>query len=213
MQSHIKTFINPNIFSSNVYIINYDNTVIVIDPWFYDWELKKYLTKLWKVDTILLTHGHWDHIRCVDKIVEDYPNAKVYIHPFDKELLSNIKLNCSFLAWNEEIKVKSDVTLIEQWNYDFWGLSANVIHVPWHTDWCVMYYFEKLSALFLGDTVMGGSIWTLSTPTWDINKMQASLLKFKHLWIDMWTLCYPGHWEEMCYWEILKINPFLKGNF
>jgi len=213
MHSYIKTFINPNIFSSNVYVINYDNTVIVIDPWFYDWELKEYLSKLWKVDTILLTHGHWDHIRCVDKIVEDHPKAKVYIHPFDKELLSNIQLNCSFLVWNEEIKLESDVTLIEQWNYDFWELKANVIHVPWHTDWCVMYYFEKLSALFLGDTVMGDSIWTLSTPTWDINKMQASLWKFKHLWIDLWTLCYPGHWEEMSYWEILRINPFLKWNF
>ena len=213
MQSHIKTFINPNIFSSNVYVINYDNTVIVIDPGFYDWELKEYLKELWKVDSILLTHGHWDHIRCVDKIVEDYPNANVYIHPFDKELLSNIQLNCSFLIWNEEIKVKSDVKLIEQWNYDFWELQANVIHVPGHTDWCVMYHFEKLSALFLGDTVMWDSIWTLSTPTGDINKMQASLWKFKHLWIDLKTLCHPGHWEAMSYWEILKINPFLKGNF
>lgn len=213
MPSCIKTFINPNIFSSNVYVINYDNTIIVIDPWFYDWDLKEYLSELWKVDSILLTHGHWDHIRCVDKIVENYPNANVYIHPFDKELLSNIQLNCSFLIWNEEIKVKSDVKLIEQWNYDFWELQANVIHVPGHTDWCVMYHFEKLSALFLGDTVMWDSIWTLSTPTGDINKMQASLWKFKHLWINLKTLCYPGHWETMSYWEILRINPFLKWNF
>ena len=213
MPSCIKTFINPNIFSSNVYVINYDNTIIVIDPWFYDWDLKEYLSELWKVDSILLTHGHWDHIRCVDKIVENYPNANVYIHPFDKELLSNIQLNCSFLIWNEEIKVKSDVKLIEQWNYDFWELQANVIHVPGHTDWCVMYHFEKLSALFLGDTVMWDSIWTLSTPTGDINKMQASLWKFKHLWINLKTLCYPGHWEMMSYWEILRINPFLKWNF
>jgi len=213
MQSHIKTFINPNIFSSNVYVINYDNTVIVIDPWFYDWDLREYLSELWKVDSILLTHGHWDHIRCVDKIVGDYPNANVYIHPFDKELLSNIQLNCSFLIWKDEIKVKSDVKFIEQWNYDFWELQANVIHVPGHTDWCVMYHFEKLSALFLGDTVMWDSIWTLSTPTGDINKMQASLGKFKHLWIDLKTLCYPGHWEVMSYWEILRINPFLKWNF
>ena len=73
--------------------------------------------------------------------------------------------------------------------------------------------FWKLSALFLGDTVMGDSIWTLQTPTWDINKMQASLWKFKHLWIDSSTLCYPWHWEVMSYGEILRINPFLKGNY
>ena len=213
MESIIKTFSNSNIFSSEVYVITYNNTVIVIDPWFYDWDFKEYLAKLWKVDSILLTHGHWDHIRCVDKIVEDYPNANVYIHHFDKELLTNTELNCSFLVWREAIEIKSDVNFIEQWNYDFWELPAQVIHVPWHTDWCVMYYFEKLSALFLWDTVMGDSIWTLRTPTWDINKMQASLWKFKHLWIDTWTLCYPWHWEAMTYWEILRINPFLNWNF
>ena len=114
-KGNAKKFINPNIFSSNFYVINYNDTVIVIDPGFYDWEFKEYLNKLWKVDSILLTHGHWDHIRCVDKIVGDYPKAKVFIHPFDKGLLSNIQLNCSFLIWNEEIKVKSDTILVLAW--------------------------------------------------------------------------------------------------
>lgn len=213
MKPNIKIFTNPEIFSSNVYVINYNNTVIVIDPWFYDWNLKKYINKLWKVDSILLTHGHWDHIRCVDQIIKDYPKTNVYIHPFDKELLSNTNLNCSSWIWDEDIKVKSDVKLIEQWTYNLWELTTQVIHVPWHTDWWIMYYFEELSALFLWDTVMGDSIWNLQTPTWDINKMQATLWKFKHLWIDLWTICYPWHWEIMSYWEILKVNPFLNWNF
>jgi len=213
MKSSIKSFNNQNIFSSEVYVINYNNLVIIIDPWFFDWELKEYIKQLWKVDTILLTHGHWDHIRCTDKIKENYPEANIYIHTLDKELLTNTELNCSFLVWEKTIKIQSDVNLIEQWTYNFWELSVQVIHVPWHTNWCVMYYFEKLSALFLWDTIMGDSIWTLNTPTWDINKMQASLWKFKHLWIDSSTLCYPWHWKIMSYWKILNDNPFLKGNF
>ncbi len=212
MESSIKVFSNPNIFSSEVYVVTYKDSVIVIDPWFYDWELEEYLKKLGKVDFILLTHGHWDHIRCVDNIVEDYPKTKVYIHQYDKDLLTNSELNCSFLVWREEIKVESEVKFIEQWD-NIWELGIDIIHVPWHTNWWVMYCFEKLWALFLWDTVMWDSIWTLRTPTWDLNKMQASLWKFKHLWIDLSILCYPWHWEVMSYWEILEINPFLNWNF
>ena len=66
MEPIIKTFVNQDIFSSNVYVITWDRTVIVIDPWFYDWEFKEYLKGIWKVDAIILTHWHWDHIRAVD---------------------------------------------------------------------------------------------------------------------------------------------------
>lgn len=213
MAFKLKTFVNSKIFSSNIYVINNDNEVIVVDPWFYYWEFREYLESLWRIDAILLTHGHWDHIRCVDEIVRDYKDVKVYIHHWDKELLHNSDLNCSFLVWTRAINIKSDVKFLEQWEYCFWILKVQVIHVPWHTDWWVMYYIESLWILFLWDTVMWESIWTLQTPTWDLNKMQASLWKFKHLWIDWWTLCYPWHWDVCTYWEILKINPFLKWLF
>ena len=32
MEANIKVFTNPNIFSSNVYVITYNDTVIIIDP-------------------------------------------------------------------------------------------------------------------------------------------------------------------------------------
>jgi hypothetical protein len=37
MKDCIKVFTNPYIFSSNVYVINFKWSVIIIDPWFYDW--------------------------------------------------------------------------------------------------------------------------------------------------------------------------------
>jgi len=213
MKFELRTFVNTNIFACNVYVLKYNDTVIIIDAWFYDWDLKEYLNKLWKVDAILLTHGHWDHIRAIDKIKEDYPEANVYIHSWDNELLHNTELNCSFLVWREAIDIQSDVKLIEQWDLKIWDITTQVIYVPWHTKWCCMYYFKELWVLFLWDTVMWDSIWTLRTPTWDFNKMEASLWKFKHLWLDHKVICYPWHWEQMEYWEILRINPFLNWWF
>ena len=205
----IKTFVNQDIFSSNVYVIKWDRTVIVVDPWFYDWEFKEYLNEIWKVDAIILTHWHWDHIRAIDEIVDDYPSTKVYIHSQDKELLNNTELNCSFLVWRKAIEIHSKVNFLEWWEFSIWEFSINAIHVPGHTDWCTMFYFKDLNTLFLWDTVMGDSIETLRTPTWDFNKMEASLGKFKHLWLPEDTQCYPWHWDVCSYWEILRINPFL----
>ena len=209
MKAEIKTFINQNIFSSNVYVVKWEDTVIVTDPWFYDWEFKEYLKEVWKVDAIILTHWHWDHIRAVDEIVNDYEKAKVYIHSQDKELLSNTELNCSFLVWRKAIEIHSKVNFLEWWEFNLWEFCVNVIHVPGHTNWGSMFYFKELNTLFLWDTVMGDSIGTLRTPTWDFNKMEASLGKFRHLWLPEDTQCYPGHWDVCSYWEILRINPFL----
>jgi len=213
MKFELRTFVNTNIFACNVYVLKYNDTVIIIDAWFYVWDLKEYLNKLWKVDAILLTHGHWDHIRAIDKIKEDYPEANVYIHSWDNELLHNTELNCSFLVWREAIDIQSDVKLIEQWDLKIWDITTQVIYVPWHTNWCCMYFFKESWILFLWDTVMWDSIWTLRTPTWDFNKMEASLWKFKHLWLGHKVICYPWHWDAMEYWEILRINPFLNWWF
>ncbi len=210
MNEIIKTFITNEIFSSNVYVIKWKNWWIIIDPWFYNSEIQDYLKKIWWVESILLTHGHWDHIRFVDEIKNDYPSAKIYIHEKDKELLTNINLNCSLLVWRKEIIIKSKVEFFDECNMEIWWYTIRIIHLPWHTDWCSMFYIEELNSLFLGDVVMEDSVWTLRTPTWDYNKMNASLWKFKHLWLDSNTKCYPGHWEMRIYWKILKENQFLR---
>lgn len=209
MKDSIKVFTNPYIFSSNVYVINFKWSIIVIDPWFYDWELFEYIKSLWKVDAVLLTHGHWDHIREIDRIKTDYPDTKVYIHKDDVEMLTNTGLNCSLLVWAKDIVIKSEINQLEEWDLKICDIPIKVIHVPGHTYWWVMYYFEELNSLFLWDTVMWESIWTLSTPTWNENLMRESLNKFKNLQLSFDTNCYPGHWDVEIYWDILKYNPFL----
>ena len=72
-----------------------------------------------------------------------------------------------------------------------------------------MYYLKEEWILFSWDMILMDSIWTLSTPTWDIKKMQDSISKIKKFWFPLDTKVYPWHWEVMTYWDILKINPYL----
>lgn len=205
----VQTFEPDKIFSSNVYIISSDKWVIVVDPWFYDERLQKYLNSLWKVDWILLTHGHGDHIRCVDEIKHDFPYAQIYIHREDKELLSNTYLNCSHLVWDIDIMVKSEIIENEEWDIKIWWYDISVYHFPWHTDWWAMYHFKKEKIMFMWDVVMPDTIWTIRVPTWSAEKMKQTLQKFKNLDIDSNTICYPWHSESAYFADILTNNKYL----
>ena len=207
--TEIKCFQNSEIFSSNLYVLSSNNWNILIDPWFYDSEIVAYLKKIWGIEWILLTHWHGDHIREVDTYAKIFQNAKIFIHIEDEELLHDTYLNCSLLVWDKEIIIQSEVQLIWEGEHTLNWLTFNLIHTPWHTDWCSMYYLKEEWILFSWDMILMDSIWTLSTPTWDIKKMQDSISKIKKFWFPLDTKVYPWHWEVMTYWEILKINPYL----
>lgn len=206
---NVDMFSTKELFASTTYVISSEKWVIVIDPWFYQSELKFFLHKLWKVDVILLTHGHADHVRDVDKIVEDFPWTKVYIHEDDVDLLSDINLNCSKLVWNCDIIVKSKVESVGEWTMNLAGYKVQIIHTPWHTNGCAMYYFEDEKLLFLWDTILWESIGTMSIPTWNEWLMYKSLEKVKQFWFKDNVMTYSGHWDVMKYWDLLKINNFL----
>jgi len=204
----IHCFLTNKLFSCNVYLLSTKKGNILVDAWFFDEEINKKIRAVWWLDAIILTHGHWDHIRSIDSYTSEFPWAKVYIHKEDSPLLTDTELNCSFLVWTEAIQIKSNVNLLDEWISIIWWYDVELIHTPWHTYWCSMYYFKDENILFSWDMILETSIWTLSTPTGNIEKMKASIKKIKELDIPHNTLVYPGHWEVLTFWEILKLNPY-----
>ena len=45
-----------------------------------------------KPDAILLTHGHFDHVWGVERVLEKF-SVPVYMHPADKDILQQISLS------------------------------------------------------------------------------------------------------------------------
>lgn len=205
----IKKFVNNTIFSSNVYVIRDNETVILIDPGFYDESLKQYLKEYGKLDIILLTHGHFDHIDAIDKIKEDYPNVKIYIAKDDYNNLKNPELNLSYIM-KYDLVVKSEVNIINDEFLNINNFKIQVISTPGHTKGSVMYYFEKENALFTGDTIMKDSIGTTRYIGGSDDQMKSSIKKFVDLNINNDTIIYPGHDEEDTYEYIKNNNPYVK---
>ena len=68
--------------SSNMYLLSTGSGIFLIDPSVYPEDLKQDDLPQ-KLDYILITHSHFDHINALDKWCEAYPEAEVYMSKDD----------------------------------------------------------------------------------------------------------------------------------
>ncbi len=195
--------------SANTYVVSdADNSAIIIDPSQDNDSVINYLKKnSLKPIAILLTHGHFDHIRGVNRLVNEY-DIEIYIHENDVSLLTNPKLNCSYFEDTQCVVEKEPKTIKDGEVLNLLKEEQiKVIHTPFHTEGSVCYYFINNKVLISGDTLFYMSIGRDDLPTGDHRKVNASLEKLKTLPKE--TKVYPGHGQNSSMEFELKFNHFL----
>ena len=177
--------------AANTYVVYDKEEAIVIDPsQDYDGIINFLDKHHLLLKAILLTHGHFDHFKGVERIVKKYP-VPIYIHQDDVELLTNQHLNCSYYCDND-VTYKGEVTTVSDSEVlKILTEDILVIHTPYHTLGSVCYYFKESGLLFSGDGLFKGSIGNTSLPTSEPRLMKASLHKLALL--PKQTKVMPGH--------------------
>ena len=193
--------------AANTYVVYEGSEAVVIDP-SQDYDgIVNYLEKHQLTPkAILLTHGHFDHFRGVERILRKY-NVPVYIHSDDMDLLTNQSLNCSYysgedITYDGKVKEVSDNEVLKILPEDIL-----VIHTPYHTMGSVCYYFKNSGLLFSGDSLFKGSVGNSSLPTSDARLMNKSLVKLTKL--PKQTKVMPGHGGNTTIEYELSFNRFL----
>lgn len=158
---------------------------------------------------LLLTHGHFDHIRGINNFLKEF-YCTIFIDENDKKLLEDSKLNCSFYG-GENISVDSDnIYLLDDEDEINFGNKYyfKVIETPFHTLGSVCYLLKSENALFTGDTLFKKSIGRTDLPHGDSSLINSSLKKILELNDEL--IIYPGHGDTSDLKYEKQYNKYLK---
>jgi len=188
--------------ASNMYILSTDSGIFIVDPSVYPDRLKESDIPS-KVDYILITHGHFDHINAVDEWSRMYPEAEVYISSDDMDALTDPEKNgSSYFA--EKCNYETVPLSIDDLEFD--GLT--VIKTPGHSKGSVCFLFEidGKKIMFTGDTLFAGSCGRTDLPGGNSAQIMSSLRLLSGL--DPSIKVFPGHGPSSTIAIELASNPF-----
>jgi len=192
----------------NAYIVRSSaqaNSAVLIDPGEEPQRLLDAATELdAKIEAILITHCHFDHIGAVAPVARA-SGAPVYCPEMETVVLADIMKWTMpgfgpFESWQAEQTVKGGERL------NLAGLEIDVLFTPGHSPGHVTYAFD--GALLSGDVLFQGSVGRVDLPGGDWPTLERSIGemmgRFKR---D--TVVYPGHMGATTLGRELDTNPFL----
>ena len=195
---------------ANTYVlIDENNDCVVIDPGCANEGIVKYLKKNnLQLKAILLTHGHFDHMRGVEILEKNFP-APLYIGFYDLDNLKDEHLNCSEYFSDGHIQISTPgIGVSDNETIDVLKEKIIVIETPFHTAGSVCYYLKDSAILFSGDTLFKSSIGRTDLPGSKPKEVFNSLSKLAKL--DDNVKVYPGHGPFTTIKNERLSNPFVK---
>jgi len=190
---------------TNCYFV-YDEdskNVIVVDPaknGIYD----KLTEAGFSVDSVILTHGHFDHIMGCHEMQEK--GIKVYALDKEKSLLENADLNASSNI-RRPYTVDADEFFTDGQEVTLAGLTFKVIATPGHTAGSCCFYFEDGKVMLTGDTLFAGSVGRSDLPTGN----ESTIIDSVHMLVNTFdgdVKVYPGHGDQSTIEREKRYNPF-----
>jgi glyoxylase-like metal-dependent hydrolase (beta-lactamase superfamily II) len=194
---------------ANCYLVWDDaNAAMAVDPGGEPDALARLVEKKGlRLEAILVTHGHFDHVEGVKGLAEA-TGARVYCSVQVRPVLSGSQ-GCSATGYPVPSLGEPAIEAVEDGaTVKVGGMTATVIATPGHTPGDVTY--EIGGALFCGDLLFRRSVGRTDFPGGNFPQLLGSVARLVKLY-PADTAVYPGHMDSTTLGEELAHNPFLAG--
>lgn len=156
-----------------------------------------------RVDYIVCSHGHFDHVGAVPDI-KIKTGAKVLIHKDELEIYHAARDMAAFWGYEVDDLPEPDMFISEGDSIKAGELSFEVLHTPGHSPGGICLYGEGL--VLTGDTLFAGSVGRTDFYGGDMNQLRISFNRLLSLPEE--TKVLPGHGPESTIGEEKRENPF-----
>jgi glyoxylase-like metal-dependent hydrolase (beta-lactamase superfamily II) len=185
-------------------------TALIVDPGEEADRLLKAVDELGieKVDAILVTHTHFDHVGAVAPVAQA-TGAPVYCPELEREVLANIMDYVPWPGFGPFESYEADHTVAGGETLELAGMKLDVLFTPGHSPGHVTYAIRDERALFSGDVLFQGSVGRVDLPGGDWPTLLSSIQSL----VDEFepeTVVYPGHMGITTLERERATNPFLR---
>jgi glyoxylase-like metal-dependent hydrolase (beta-lactamase superfamily II) len=161
-----------------------------------------------KVEAILLTHTHFDHIGAVAPVARA-TGAPVWCPALETQVLANVMDYVPWPDFGPFENYEADHTVEGGETLELAGLRFEVSFVPGHSPGHVAYAVTAEPAVFSGDVLFQGSVGRVDLPGGDWPTLLRSIDSLLSAY-PAETTVYPGHMGITTLAHERDTNPFLR---
>jgi hydroxyacylglutathione hydrolase len=203
--------VNP--FQENSYLLTSDGRAIVVDPGFFNASEMALLSGALeadnaKLEAILLTHAHLDHVFGIDRVRSRYGELPVYLHPDDQHFWENYMTSAAMFGFDVQ-PFGFDPEPIHEGPLSIAGMHLEALFTPGHAPGHLAFYQEQQGWVLSGDALFRESVGRTDLYKGDFDLLAESIRK-KLYSLPEKTIVYPGHGPSTTIVHEMKSNPFVR---
>lgn len=196
------------IAATNAYLVQSEQGAFVVDApeGTADWLQKRKV----KVDALLLTHQHFDHVMDAAAIQQAH-GCKLYAFAQHSKTLTLEDLFSARTGIGTLVQpYVVDEVLEGRTSISVAGIDFALLHVPGHSPDSLCFYSTSDALLLAGDVLFNGSIGRTDFPGGSMKQLLNGIEE-KVLTLPDATRVLPGHGDETTIEEERQGNPFLQA--